>query len=258
MIKSVLENSKAVYVCPQCGKEFVGDFLREFTELYANSICPLCMKVNAEVKKQQNAQKRKNNLLSTLDERMEKAGFEGVFCNIDTPIIRHNAEFIWKEKDNNLLISGETGAGKTSSAAFVARVMMKEKKYNFCYSTWSALHSEYVAAKTDNNDKSAEKRFFAKLNNLDYLIIDELAWRRGGAKLTPAAQELLFDIIDKAYNKGRKCRVWLMGNLYNNAFETLLDQPEPIMRRLNFAFTQVWFDEKNPPQKITVAKSGAR
>lgn len=251
MVKTVLENGKAIFVCPQCQKEFCSEFILEFAELYEDAVCPECIRANNEIVRLKKSEAKKRAMLASLDERMKSAGFPGVFCQMENPIVRHNAEFMWRKRDRNLLISGETGAGKTSSAAFVFRVLMKERKLKVMYRTWSALHSEYVAAKMREN-KTSEERFFSKLNSLDYLVIDELAWRRGGAKLSPAAQELLWDIIDKAYNQERKCKVWIMGNLYGKAFETMLDDPEPTLRRLQFSFLPTWMDATAMPKEITV------
>ena len=251
MLKEVLGNGKAVFVCPQCHGEFTGEYNPDFAEYYGASACINCRRSNILLAEEQEKKAKQMELLNTLEERMESSGFEGVFCCLETPVTRHNAEFIWKNKDKNLLISGETGAGKTSSAAFVIRHMMKERKLKVMYRNWSEFHGEYVKAKTSEN-KSAEDIFFKRLLNLDYLILDELAWRRGNSKLSPAAQELLFDIIDKAYNQKRKCKVWLLGNFYGKALEKMLDDPAPVLRRLQFAFQPVWFDFAAAPKEIVI------
>lgn len=252
MLKQLLENGKAVFVCPQCSKEFEGECFPELAELYKNAVCPECVKTNESIEFQKQKAARKNNLSQSVNDRMANSGFQGVFCSMETPVTRHNAEFLWRNKDENLLISGETGAGKTSSAAFVIRVMLKERKLHVLYKTWSALYSEYVKAKV-SDDKKAEDRFFERLNNLDYLIIDEIAWRRGSAKLSPAAQELFFNIVDDCYNQSRKCKVWLLGNLHGNALGMMFDHPEPVIRRLNYRFKTVQFDFSKEVQTLELA-----
>lgn len=246
LIKTITE-TRALFKCPQCGNEFEGSYNPSFKELYKSAVCPVCIKQLADGQNKKRIAAKKAELLATLDNRMESARFPGVFCTMDSPCVRHNAEFLWRNKEKSMVIAGETGAGKTSSAAFVMRCMMKERKINAMYSTWQDFYSEYVRAKLDEKGK-AEGLLFDKLNRLDYLILDELAWRRGGAKLSPPAQELLFNIIDGVYCKGRKATVWIMGNLYNNAFEKMLDQPEPVLRRLQYRFTPVWFDCKVQPE----------
>jgi DNA replication protein DnaC len=223
----------------------------ELFDMYDKSICPSCIIIeNAKVINQKAAEK-KQALLKSVDSRMENSGFMGVLSKLEMPFTRQNAEFIWRHKDNHLVISGETGAGKTTSAAFVIRLLMKERKLKVKYCNFSELHSEYVRAKM-NEQGFSESRFWEKINNLDYLVIDELAWRKGANKLTGVAQELLFKIVDGAYLKSRKCRVWIMGNMYNNAFEHLLDQPEPVLRRLQHSFTPVWFDRKAQPKLLGI------
>jgi hypothetical protein len=40
--------------------------------------------------------------------------------------------------------------------------------------------------------------------------------------------------------------------MYNNAFEHLLDQPEPVLRRLKHSFTPVWFNFNESPEVIEI------
>lgn len=252
MVKEILpDGNSAVYICPQCGKEFKGFFMKELFDLYNKSICPACIRIeNAKVRNKKAAEK-KQALLASVNDRMASAGFTGVLSTLEAPFTRHNAEFIWHNRDRNLVISGETGAGKTTSAAFVIRILMKERKLKVKYCNFSEFHSEYVRAKM-NEQGFSEAKFWEKINNLDYLVIDELCWRKGANKLTGVAQELLFEIINGAYLKSRKCRVWLLGNMYNNAFEHLLDQPEPVLRRLQHSFTSVWFDINIPARTVKI------
>jgi DNA replication protein DnaC len=252
MVKEVLpDGNSAVFVCPQCGKEFKGFFMVELFDMYDKSICPACIRIENEKVRNQKATEKKQALLASVNDRMASAGFKGVLSTLEAPFTRHNAEFIWRHKDNHLVISGETGVGKTTSAAFVIRLLMKERKLKVKYCNFSEFHAEYVKAKI-NEQGFSETKFWERINNLDYLVIDELAWRKGANKLTGVAQELLFEIINGAYLQSRKCRVWLMGNMYNNAFEHLLDQPEPVLRRLQHSFTPVWFDRKAQPKLLGI------
>lgn len=220
-------------------------------DIYEKAICNSCIKAENEKIRAKKEEEKKQALILSVNDRMASAGFAGVLSALEAPFTRQNAEFIWRNRDNHLVVSGETGVGKTTSASFVIRILMKERKLKVKYCNFSELHSEYVRAKMNENGFS-EAKFWNFINNLDYLVIDELAWRKGANKLTGVAQELLFEIINGAYLKSRKCRVWLLGNMYNNAFEHMLDQPEPVLRRLKHSFTSVWFDFNELPKAIEI------
>jgi DNA replication protein DnaC len=248
-IKKVLPfENRAILICPDCGSEFSLEYNPKSADndlvifAYQHTICDKCAKARAdkaEAERKAEEAERKNRWI---DEAMEDAGFKGMFQKLEKPVIRSSAEWIYRNRNSSLLISGETGTGKTSGVAFVIRYMLKDDiDLNVMYRTWQMLMVEFLNAKTSGGDN--EIRFWARIDSVDYLIIDELVGRRGdNVKLTPSGHELLFNLVDGVYAGFRKTKVWILGNFYDGAIDKMMDDPLPTKRRIQEAFKIAWFD----------------
>jgi DNA replication protein DnaC len=242
-LKEVLPDGKnAIFVCSICNRDFHAEYaavsdsfpVEVLHQIYDSMPCPECERKIRFAKVEEQKQIREAELAQSLSVRMKKAGFAELFQNIETPFIRSAAEWIYRNRFDNLLISGETGTGKTSGAAFVLRYMMRSATPFVMYRTWQQLHAELLAAKKSDSD--SEMRFLQRIDHLDYLVIDELVARRGVAKLSPTGQDLLFNIVDGAYSGSRNTRVWILGNFYKGSIDQILDDPLPVRRRLQESF----------------------
>lgn len=242
-LKEVLpDGNHAIFICAICKREFQAEYaavsdsfpVEVLHLIYDSMPCPECERKIRFTKVEEKKQIRQIELKQSLSDRMKKAGFATLFQNIETPFVRSAAEWIYRNRFDHLLISGETGTGKTSGAAFVLRYVMQTATPFVMYRTWQQLHAELLAAKKSDSD--SEMRFLQRLDNLDYLVVDELVARRGVAKLSPTGQDLLFNIIDGAYSGFRNTRVWILGNFYQGSIDQMLDDPLPVRRRLQESF----------------------
>lgn len=252
-VKKVLSGNMAVFICPDCAKEFESEYkiTPEDEDLlkmaYNCMICNQCAKERAKKKEMERLAEEAERKSKAVDEAMKEAGFTGIFHKLEKPLVRTSAEWIYRNRHKSLLISGETGTGKTSGAAFVARFMLQNDstELSFCYRTWQMLMAEYLEAKTSGGDN--ELRFWNRVDHLDYLIVDELVGRRGDSvKLTPSGHELLFNLVDGVYAGFRKTKVWIIGNFYDGAIDRMMDDPTPTKRRIQERFKIAWFEEGKP------------
>jgi len=255
-IQEIKDNGTAILICPKCNKEFVMDYTESddpaLAEIersaFENMPCEDCIrKSNEQIQARENAE-RSAELEHSLDERLAKTGIPPRFRILDKPYIRHTAEWLYRNKEHSILVSGETGTGKTSSAGFIVRLMMKQRHMSVRYCTRQTLFADYVRAKTTDGDNEA--KFLQRLNKLDLLIIDELVGKKGDEKLSPSAQELFFNIIDGVYSWERATKVWILGNFYRGAIENLVDDPKPLIRRLNDSFRFAWFEANKVDESI--------
>lgn len=262
-LKQILQcGNRGIFECPMCQKDFEADytltdavFAEVLKHIYDTMPCPDCESKIRFIKVEEQKQIRQEELKRNLPDRMKKAGFGELFSNIAKPWVRPTAEWIYRNRFDHLLISGETGTGKTSGAAFVISYMMRSQTPYVMYRTWPELHAELLAAKKSDSD--GDTRFFSRMDKLDYLIIDELILRKGTAKFSPAAQDLLFNIIDKAYSKGRKTKVWILGNFFKGAIDQILDNPLPTRRRLQESFKRAVFrTDGSINEDITIFEKG--
>ena len=73
------------------------------------------------------------------------------------PPCRYVAEFVYRNRSRNLLLSGTTGSGKSTSASFVAMQMLKNSDLKIKYFTLRKLLAEWRSAKTSDKDFVSEK-----------------------------------------------------------------------------------------------------
>lgn len=242
----------------ECGQEFsvpfpalessgLNDVLRSHTD---RLICDGCRARNEQAQNERRKAERDRELAETLDERLLKTGIPARFRTLEKPWMRPAAEWIFRHRHESLLIAGETGVGKTSSACFVMRWMMRRSFLRVRYYTRQTLIAEFVQAKTSDSDN--ESRFLSRLDSLDYLIIDELVGKKGEARLSPAGQELLFNIVDGVYSWARGTRVWIMGNFRPGSIDRLVDDPRPYRRRFQDSFRLAWFEKDKVDESLTI------
>lgn len=245
-VKTINPDNTAVFVCPACGKEFTGEYsvpdnsfmAESIKSIYERQICQECLRIEDEKRKNKERARKQAELDSTLDERMAKSGVPKRFRSMEKPFVRHAAEWIYQNRGKSLLISGKTGTGKTSSACFVLRLIMRQRFISVRYCSRQELFADYVRAKTVDGDN--ESYFLSRLDKLDLLIVDEMVGKKGDSRLSPSAQELFFNIIDGVYSQARDTRVWIIGNFYKGAIEGLVDDPEPMKRRIADSFKCAW------------------
>lgn len=250
MLKEVCGNT-AVFVCPECNSEFEAeynlpenDFADAIRCFYDRLTCQACSDAREARTKEEFSANRKQYLIETLEDRLAKTGLPEKFRSLITPPCRPGAEWIYRNRRNSLLISGETGTGKTSSAGFVMKILLQEQPYRILYRNFQNICAEFIQSKVSSLDSEIE--FFRRIDSLDYLVIDEIIGKRGDGKMTPSQQDLFFSIIDGVYSQSRKTRVWLLGNFYDGSIEDALNDPDPVRRRLQESFKAAWFNKHDP------------
>lgn len=231
--------------CKKCGKEInfpespdllhaegpLGEAYRGFL---VNITCDACADARAAEVAAIQEQSRLALLADSIGERMAEADFPENFRDLEKPFCRELAEKVWKARKCHIAITGETGTGKTSSMALVARKMMLPEDLQVKYYTLSSFLADVTRAKKSD---WGEEAFWKSLRKLDLLIVDEIAGRRGSGALTPAGQDALFRLLDMAYcQEGTK--IWIAGNIYAGSMEALFEDPAPAIRRLD-AFRKI-------------------
>lgn len=225
--------------CKDCGKVFFFDaddslmkedspLAESYRELLKNLRCDSCADARDAAKKKQQEAVNLAILADTINDRMDITGIPENFRRLEMAYCRELAVELWKIKDSHIVITGETGCGKTSSMALVVRKMMYSKEIAVKYYTLSSFIAAVNRAKKADY---GEEGFWQSVKKLDYLIVDEIAGRRGVEKLSPAGQDCFFTLLDMAYTQNRP-HVWLAGNIYAGSMENLFDDPAPAIRRL--------------------------
>ena len=166
-----------------------------------------------------------------LYELAENAGVKPKY-NLASPPVRYVATWLWKNQYANILLSGETGSGKSTSIGTVTRNLLKAgKTVKVMY--FSGLLDEWRDARMDDNP-SAVHNFMDALERPDYLILDELADKTVN---TESTRECMFRLLEDVANGACHARVWLLGNFYCGSVADIFGDEAPAVRRIKENFT---------------------
>lgn len=263
-IQDTDQPDKILIDCMTCGTMFPvsdfrdGDFADTMQQCYEKyRKCDACEKKAQQAAIQQDQEARKAAIIANLPELLEKSGIEYLYCHdrssgqlLQSPPCRYAAAWIYQHRAENLLISGITGSGKSTSACFVAMGMIREER-KVCYTTLRKLLSDWRAAKTSDRDYATEN-MLRGIFRKDLFIIDEVV---GKARVSESGQELLFEILESVNSGACRAKIWLLGNFYEGSIEEIFSDPEPVRRRLHENFSCVFLDRrKQTVNPITVWK----
>ena len=240
--------------CIDCGKMYPEQDFREepFANLLQRSMemyryCPACeekRRMETEKKALEDAKKKRYRELPA--ELINKCNLPANYILdrntkrlFSTPPKKHVAEYIWENQERNMLISGITGSGKSTSVGYVAtRLTLQNKKISYC--TLQQLLTKWRDARRSDH-AGADMMLLNQCFRNDVFIIDEVI---GKSKISESGQELLFAILE-AVNAGCcHAKIWLLGNFFTGSISQIFDDPEPVLRRLQENFTIARIDKK--------------
>lgn len=263
-IEECASAGKILIDCLRCGEMFEVDDFRDqdFAETIecfyeTHRLCEKCTRTEEAELAAEAAARRRNDLILRMPKILESAGIEPLYCRdratgeyFKEPPCRYIAEWIYRHRRENLLISGITGSGKSTSACFIAMQMILAEK-RVSYTSLRKLLSRWKAAKTSDRDYAVEKMLH-NIFSQDLFIIDEVV---GKARISESGQELLFEILESVNSGACRSKIWLLGNFYEGSIEDIFSDPEPVRRRLQENFNCVVIDRaKKSVTPITVWK----
>lgn len=224
--------------CSRCGAQ---KEINALTSLYARCmeegrpypwLCDDCFEKRI-AEEEAEAAKQDELTEAEWDESVEKTGIGKSYSTIHTPPVRFVAEWLWKVRDNNVILSGQTGTGKTTSVAMLIRELVKMWN-RVRYTTLAELCDRWRVARSDNKNPYAISNLRCEIeDSLDYLIIDECADK---TVITESTQEFMFRLLDDIASGDCHAKVWLIGNFYKGAVADIFGDEAPAMRRIQENF----------------------
>lgn len=241
--------------CSRCGAMFPAfdtgnEISRTMESLYANDDfrhCEKCREALAAEAERREAEQRRRDFLASSPSLAAKSGIPDLYRihrktgePLTAPLVPHVVKWLWDHRDSNLLISGKTGVGKSTSACFVAVKMLEEGK-RVRYVKLRRLLSEWREART-SEEAFADERFFDRIQKLHLLILDEVADK---TKTTESGQEMMYELLDMIADGEIKTRLWMLGNFRDGTLKELFGDTDPVYRRLEENFVCVGIDERS-------------
>lgn len=260
-------NGNILIDCLQCGKMYeVEDFRKEeyaasLEKFYEkNRICSKCESIRAAQKKKEQEDRNNMEMLNRLPLLLQESGIEYYYCHdkqtgrlFAEPPVKYSAEFFSTNANWNILLSGPTGSGKTTSACFIAASLICNN-WKVKYITLRRLLADWKDAKKSDKEYAADL-MLRELYKNDLVIIDEMV---GKSKVSDSGQELLFEILEAVNSGACHARIWMLGNFYTGSIEDIFGDPEPVRRRLQENFICARLDKpKNAVTMLNVWKESA-
>lgn len=237
--------------CLDCGAMFELDDFRasEFAGTIGRMLergrrCPACEKRFLAKREAEELRRYREARRARLDDIALEAGLPKKYTP-DAPPRPEVFRWVWEHRTANLLLTGRTGTGKSTSACLAAKQMLIDP-VKIRYAELRQLLAEWTRAKTSEFDRYAADKMLAELYRLDVLIVDEVV---GKVALSLSGQEFVFELLE-AVNSGRcRARLWLLGNFYRNSLEELFGDADPVRRRLQENFVCGMIDERTKTVK---------
>ena len=228
-------------ICRECGKEGaaeVSDFAFAIFSQPGNVYpwrCPECER-NDQARKRA---KRERERQSYIEEELAEAGVPRRY-RVRAPFVPFVAQWMERNAGINLLVTGETGCGKSTSAGYLARVLIGQEK-RVKWLPLSRLLDQWRASRRgDWPESSAE--FLARIENCDLLIIDEASGDK--TTNTDSTRECMFGLLEDIYNGDCRAAVILLGNFYRGSIAEVFGNEEAARRRIDETFLAVRIDRR--------------
>ena len=231
-----------------CGKDVTVKTLESAAKMFEDrgeiypARCPECQE-KADREAAEAEAKTEAEEDTELESAAREAGVKDAY-NLKTPPVRYVAKWIWEHRNENLLVSGMTSSGKSTSAGVVARNLIREG-HSVQVKYLTGLLDEWRFVRCDNDNPEGIRDLFRRLESTDYLIIDECADKNVN---TQSTQEFMFRLLEDVYNGSFRGKVFLLGNFYRGSIGDIFGDDAPARRRIREKFTCALIDM--PKQKI--------
>ncbi len=220
--------------CQSCGQMYPvdpfdgNDSMRRVHECYRR--CAVCAEAEKLADEAEKKRQKREKYVASMPKWIVKAGIPPQY-RVETPPVKHVADWVWSNRNSNLLLSGATGTGKSTSVCYNAiQLILAEKKIRYC--SLRKLLEEWRAAKMSDQTFAVEN-FLERIGSLNILIIDEVVNK---AHVSASGQEMLFELLDGVYSGDRSNRLWLVGNFYKGSLAAIFDDVTPVLRRIKECF----------------------
>lgn len=223
--------------CTRCGKTITVTTLKSALEFFEkqgkkySAKCRDCYDLE-EMEKEQTEEQNHYSEEASLDEDVQAAGVRPAYA-VRKPYVPFVADWLLAHRGENILLSGETGTGKSTSAGYLVRELIRDHHTVSMYYL-SELFDEWRKVRCDHDDPFAIKAFFLRLHKNEYCIIDECA---GKTVNSDSSREMMFRLLEDINSGACRSHVILLGNFFKGSIADMFGDEAPSMRRIRENFT---------------------
>ena len=233
-------------VCRACGREgtvevddFAASYFSEHETVYPWT-CPDCKSKETAEQEEKEREKREEERRNFIEDELRQSGVPRRY-RVKAPFVPFVANWMIEHAGENILVTGETGCGKSTSAGYLARRYIESMK-TVKWRSLSDLLDQWRQSRRGEYPVTAAE-FLGKLENADLLIIDEAS----GDKTTSSesTRECMFRLLEDVYNGNCRAAVILLGNFFRGSIAEVFGNEEAARRRLSDTFLSVRIDKRN-------------
>ncbi len=222
--------------CVRCGEigqietsDWQADYWRNRGEQFP-WMCAKCAAIRDAEREREEEEQAAEERRNSIDGRLDDAGVP-LDYRVKEPPVPKVADFLKRHLAENILLSAPSGAGKSTSAGYLARHLL-ENGCKVRYTTLAGLLDKWREARCAEYPCSV-KAFLSYIEYNDVVIIDEAADK---TVPTDSAKECMFRLLEDVSNRTCNAHLWLLGNFYRGAIEDVFGNGEAARRRLNEKF----------------------
>jgi hypothetical protein len=190
-----------------------------------------------------------------MEARLTEAGFPSLYTHhrdtgrlFRAAPVPTAADWFWEHRRENLLVTGVSGSGKTTSACFTAmRLMRAELGFTVRYLTLGRLASMWRDARTGDRP-GADAALLARTLDNSVCILDECAI----TPMSEATRGLVGEILEAVNSGQARGRVWMLGNFTRETFGEMLCDPVAERRRFRENFTAALIGEGGKCERVSM------
>ena len=222
--------------CMRCGEiasvetsDWQADYWRNRGEQFP-WMCAKCASERDAEREREEEEQAAEERRNSIDGRLDDAGVPLDYQTKEPPVPKV-ADFLKRHLAENILLSAPSGAGKSTSAGYLARILIEQGK-KVRYFTLASILDQWREARCSDYPISV-KAFLSYIEWNDVVIIDEAADK---TVPTDSAKECMFRLLEDVSNRTCNAHLWLLGNFYRGAIEDVFGNGEAARRRLNEKF----------------------
>lgn len=221
-------------ICHQEGEvdtdEFAANYFTEHGTLYPWTCSTCNAKLEAE-KAEKERQEHERERVSHIEQELDRGGLPKRY-RVKAPPVPYVSQWMQANAGDCMLLAGETGTGKSTSAGYLARTAV-EKQKTFRYFLLSDFLDQWRTARRDTSGVSTGD-FLARMEACDLLILDEASGDKNSN--TDSTRECMFRLLEDVYSGRCRACVVFLGNYYRGSIAEVFGNEDAARRRLSEAF----------------------